>query len=317
MKKSKFADKITDLVEETLVSMNQSDPFTVYDNLDDEFSFTLEHDITHRTMNYDLTELYHIKQEEDIKVKDLYRNHVKSRVEEFVNRSLELANESRYSESGHRIVGFQALEDDFEEDDEFEEEDDYDPVRFDRDDPFCSPEEDDEYDEEENETEDEFDETEADAADFTVNTNEPGVGYVVFSENNDKEELKGVKVSLASEVLPAFLKGDDKWGRCAFVEFPSDMDRSSYMLGHGIYDQVKEKLGGRDSYIAVLDDNHLMCIAGESPEYLKQMLKDMKGSGINIKDDELYYFENGNLSHVFAPDGRQVYSIEEDDDKVL
>ncbi len=305
MKKAKFADKITDLVEDTLVSMGQSDPFTVYDNLDDEFSFTLEHDITHRTMNYDLREIYRTKQEEDIKVKDLYKDHVKSRVEDFVERSLEVARAERY-ENNH-----EDYDDDFEdEEDEYEDDD-------------SRPFEDEDYDDEDydallDKEEEIFRSLEEEHPDYVVNTGDPFMGYAVFGNDKEQTEEKssnipdGIKISLAKDILPAFLRDDEKFSECVFVVFSKDIERSSYSLDPAVYEQVKDKLSGKDSYIAVLDDNHLMCVAGEKADYLRTMLIDMKDAGVNIKDPEIYYFEDGALAHVFNPDGRQMVDIDDD-----
>lgn len=303
MKKSKFADKITDLVEDTLVAMGQSDPFTVYDNLDDEFSFTLEHDITHRNINVDLTELYRTKQEEDIKVKDLYKDHIKSRVTEFVEHSLELMRTERYSHNDEPLPWSEEEDEEAEyeedEDEEYDEDDDYED-EYEEDNDL----EDDDYDDEEDLEDGEDDEEEQ----------ENGLAFGEYiPPSADTEQTKediGAKISLARDVLPDFLQGD-RFDNCVFVEYPKDKTGRLYQMDKAVFNAIKDKLGDQEPYIAILDDYHLMCVAGENPEYLQQMLKDMKESGINIKDAELYHFENENLAHVFAPDGRQVYSIDD------
>lgn len=323
MKKAKFADKMTDLVEETLVSMGQSDPFTVYDNLDEEFSFTLEHDLTHRAINVDLTEYYETKQSEDVKVKDLYNENIKSRVTDFVNLSLELAQTERYAGPS------------FEEDEEYDEdEEDYDEEEEDEEDrfPFGGNErfragdldeydmdEDDEEDyafEEDEDTpdEEEFLSIPRDNDDFVPFAPTPIPENVMYDGNKEKAKELGVKVSLAKDILPPFLKGD-RFDQCVFVEYPRDTERRLYQMDPDIYQIVWNELEGKEPYIVILDDYHLMCVAGEEADYLQQMLKDMKEAGVNIKDSELYHFEGGNLAHVYAPDGRQVYNIDTEEDR--
>ena len=303
MKKSKFADKITDLVEDTLVAMGQSDPFTVYDNLDDEFSFTLEHDITHRNINVDLTELYRTKQEEDIKVKDLYKDHIKSRVTEFVEHSLELMRTERYSHNDEPLPWSEEEDEEAEyeedEDEEYDEDDDYE----------------DDYEEDNDLEDDDYeDEEDLEGGEDDEEEQENGLAFGEYIPPSvDTEQTKediGAKISLARDVLPDFLQGD-RFDNCVFVEYPKDKTGRLYQMDKAVFDAIKDKLGDQEPYIAILDDYHLMCVAGENPEYLQQMLKDMKESGINIKDAELYHFENENLAHVFAPDGRQVYSIDD------
>ena len=318
MKKAKFADKMTDLVEETLVSMGQSDNFTIDDNLDAEFSMTLEHDLSHRSINFDLTEMHHTKEEEDVKVKDLYRDHVKSRVEEFVNLCLDLARTERYATlSGYEYPG---------EEEEEDEEDEYDDDDYD--------EEDEEYDEPDFGYEpDSEDEPDLGPDDIFVDGNPPENrpdydedGERVFRDDirsghetpvfgnlgADQNEVSGVKISAAKDVLPRFLQ-NDVLESCVFVEF-KDPGHRPYALEAAVYELVKEKLNGRDAYIALLDDKHLMCVAGAEPDYLKQMLKDMKDTGINIKDTDLYCYEAGALAHVFGPNGEQIRDIADEEE---
>lgn len=309
MKKAKFADKITDLVEETLVSMGQSDPFTVYDNLDEEFSFTLEHDLTHRAINVDLTEYYETKQSEDVKVKDLYNENIKSRVTDFVNLSLELAQTERYA--GPSFEEDEEYDEDEEEDEEEEEEED----RF----PFGDNERIRAVD-----LDDMDDEDEEDYMNEQINIwKEEGTWHEedrnLFStpaeevKESDPKDL-GAKISAAKDILPAFLRGD-RFDQCVFVEYPKDTERRLYQMDKAVFDAVTDKLCGEEPYIVILDDYHLMCVAGEEADYLQQMLKDMKEAGVNIKDSELYHFEGGNLAHVYAPDGRQVYNIDTEEDR--
>lgn len=331
MKKAKFADKITDLVEETLVSMGQSDPFTVYDNLDEEFSFTLEHDLTHRAINVDLTEYYETKQSEDVKVKDLYNESIKSRVTDFVNLSLELAQTERYA--GPSFEEDEEYDEDEEDyDDEEEEEDEEDRFPFGNNERIRAIDLDDMDDEDEEDymnaqkalweadgtwhegDEEEFLSIPRDNDDFVPFAPTPIPENVMYDGNKEKAKELGVKVSLAKDVLPPFLKGD-RFDQCVFVEYPRDTERRLYQMDPDVYQIVWNELEGKEPYIVILDDYHLMCVAGEEADYLQQMLKDMKDAGVNIKDSELYHFEGGNLAHVYAPDGRQVYNIDTEEDR--
>ncbi len=310
MKKAKFADKITDLVEETLVSMGQSDPFTVYDNLDDEFSFTLEHDVSHRTINYDLEEIYHTKQEEDVKVKDLYRIHVKGRVEGFVNECLELMRSGRYGE---------IPEEDHEEDDEYDDEEDYyddDVEEEDEDEIFnrdfeVSGSFDDEPSEDLGESF--YDNDAAFDSDMIFSDQSTGMDYAVFEEKKDEKFLNGVKITPAKDVLPAFLR-EERFSDCVFVEYSRDKARiSAYQMDEDVFEAIKDQLNGKEPYVVLLDDFHLMCVV-DDPAYLQIMLKKMTESGVNIKDDEVYRYDSGSLTHVFSPDGRQINGIVEEVD---
>ena len=142
MKKSKYADKIVDLIEDTLVDLGHSDDFTIGDNLDnDEFSITLEHDASGRHFDYDLAELYHTKEEEDVKVKDQYLDHLKEHIVNFVNHTLEATRQQQEEEDEY--------DDDEYDDEEYDDDDEYDDEDYDDDDEDYDDEEEDELDEEE------------------------------------------------------------------------------------------------------------------------------------------------------------------------
>ena len=142
MKKSKYADKIVDLIEDTLVDLGHSDDFTIGDNLDnDEFSITLEHDASGRHFDYDLAELYHTKEEEDVKVKDQYRDHLKEHIVNFVNHTLEATRQQQEEEDEY--------DDDEYDDEEYDDDDEYDDEDYDDDDEDYDDEEEAELDGEE------------------------------------------------------------------------------------------------------------------------------------------------------------------------
>ena len=86
MNKAKYVEKMTDLVEDTLLEMNVSPLFTIEDGWeeDEELSMRLYHDTNGHEVVFNLSELYEQKREEDIKVKDQYTAHIKSRVTAFV-----------------------------------------------------------------------------------------------------------------------------------------------------------------------------------------------------------------------------------------
>ena len=146
MNKAKYVEKMTDLVEDTLLEMNVSPLFTIEDGWeeDEELSMRLYHDTNGHEVVFNLSELYEQKREEDIKVKDQYTAHIKSRVTAFVEaeKALNLDPEE-YEENEEYEEDY----DDYEEEEEYEDDEEY--------------EEDDEYEEEEEDEEyDDFDDEE-------------------------------------------------------------------------------------------------------------------------------------------------------------
>ncbi len=119
MNKQKFLDKITDLVENTLVDMGKSSMFTIEDLLEDEdrCAIKLTYDYSDAEYVKDVEDLFRRKKEEDVKVKDLYRHSgIDGEVRSFVTE--QERTRTAYSEGA---------EDDYEDeyDDEDEYEDDY------------------------------------------------------------------------------------------------------------------------------------------------------------------------------------------------
>ncbi len=285
MKRSKFADKITDYVENTLQNMGYSEDFTVYDNLDDEFSFTLEYDRTGICFNYDLAEIYETKQTEDVKVKDLYRNHVESRIVEFVNRQVErtmgneadrmraladtpsLSVEPAETDVRRSLNMGNVYEDDEEEIDEYEdEEEDF------REDDDIWREDDDEY--EEDEEDDEY----LDEEDEPVNV------------SNETFEIIH-----ANDLLPSFLRSEGM-DNCIFVKFSEDLSRDTFYSIDKAYSEISKALSsdkGSDILFAILDDHTIMGVKDMNKDFFKNTVEDLNHLADNLMNTGIYTFENG------------------------
>lgn len=271
MKRAKFADKITDYVENTLQNMGYSEDFTVYDNLDDEFSFTLEYDRTGICFNYDLAEIYETKQAEDVKVKDLYRNHVESRIVEFVNRQVERTMVEPAEVRRSLNMG-NVYEEDEEEIDEYEdEEEDF------RDDDDIWEEDDDEY-EEDNEYLEE---------DEPVN---------VSNEN--------FEIIRANDLLPSFLRSEGM-DNCIFVKFSEDLSRDTFYSIDKAYSEISKALSsdkGSDILFAILDEHTIMGVKDMNRDFFKNTVEDLNHLADNLMNTAIYTFENG---HAKLSDGSE------------
>ena len=138
MKVQKFLDKMVDLVESTLVKEGVSDYFTIEDLYEDEgrVAIKLTYDYSDDEYVKDVEALYEQKREEDVKIKDLYKNSgIKSDVKAFVEEQQRLYAERR--EAGGDDYGLDDdFDDDYDLDDDFE--DDFDDNSPEEDD---SPEE--------------------------------------------------------------------------------------------------------------------------------------------------------------------------------
>ena len=144
MNKQKFLDKITDLVEETLVENHASSDFTIEDLLEDEdrCAIRLTYDYSDAEYTKNVDDLFRRKKEEDVKVKDLYRNSdIADEVKDFVEEQRRLRAERLENEPDYYAEDY-----DLDSDDEYDDEEDYD----------------DDYDEDEDEYDDEDDDYDVD-----------------------------------------------------------------------------------------------------------------------------------------------------------
>ena len=143
MNKQKFLDKITDLVEETLVENHASSDFTIEDLLEDEdrCAIKLTYDYSDAEYTKDVEDLFRRKKEEDVKVKDLYRNaDIADEVKDFVEEQRRLRAERLEDEPDYYAEDYDLDLDDGVDDDE-DYDDDYDEDEYDDDDDLESDEE--------------------------------------------------------------------------------------------------------------------------------------------------------------------------------
>lgn len=304
MKRAKYADKITDLVEDTLVHLECSDDFTVWDNLDeDRFSFTLEYDRTGERYEKDLDELYTEKQEEDIKVKDQYRNHLKSGIENFVNNILN-REANRISEANERIASggtytdYDVYDDEYDEDEEEEEDDEYD-------------EEDEEYDEDEDEDEEEdYDEETERNLDIPVyrslhlpdpDITDHDMPFEEYDTRDDNIEAttiatteNPIKIYPAKEILPVFLK--EEFNNIVFIQRD---DLGILSINSDDYKnackEVSDFVGKDNFYIVPMDNQTDICISDRDIDYVEQFIEDLTG----IDDADILEYKNGEILNVF------------------
>ena len=140
MNKQKFLDKITDLVEETLVENHASSDFTIEDLLEDEdrCAIRLTYDYSDAEYIKDVEDLFRRKKEEDVKVKDLYRNSdIADEVKDFVEEQRRLRAERLENEPDYYAEDYDLdADDDYDDDEDYD--DDYDEDEYD--------DEDDDYD---------------------------------------------------------------------------------------------------------------------------------------------------------------------------
>ena len=293
MKRAKYADKITDLVEDTLVHLECSDDFTVWDNLDeDRFSFTLEYDRTGERYEKDLDELYTEKQEEDIKVKDQYRNHLKSGIENFVNNILN-REANRTSEENERIAsgGTYTDYDEYDEEDEEDEEEDED----------YEEDEEEDYDEKEESEEDldipvyrslhlpDPDITDPDMPFAEYDTRDDNIEATTYTENENP-----IKIYPAKEILPVFLK--EEFNNIVFIQ---RNDLGILSINSDDYKnackEVSDFVGKDNFYIVPMDNQTDICISDRDIDYVEQFVEDLTG----IDDADILEYKNGEILNVF------------------
>ncbi len=164
MKKEKFLDKLTDIIEDTLLKMDQSEAFTIEDLYEDEdrVAIKLTNDYSGASFVKDVEALYTRKKEEDIKIKELYKvSGLKDEIKTFV--------EEHELDKQHYFEEHDPLDDDLVDDDldDFDEDYDFDD---DLDDEY------DDFDEEEDESEED------------TETREPGSGSFSPSGESSGEE---------------------------------------------------------------------------------------------------------------------------------
>lgn len=111
MKKSKFAEKMIDLVEETLLDMGASDNYIIGE-ADNGYKLELIHEGFPGAYDIELDYLYERKESEDCKVKDLYNTHVKANVQTFVETTRDDVRQNDYDED---------YDEDYEDEDDYED----------------------------------------------------------------------------------------------------------------------------------------------------------------------------------------------------
>lgn len=199
MKKERYVEKMTDLVEDQLLDMGVSPYFTIEDGWEEneELSMRLYHDVNEHEINFDLSELYAQKKEEDIKIKTQFAEYIKQDVVSFVEREKALGLDGRrYEAEEEEEEDFDDLDEDVEEEPDIEgEEDDYDDEEEEEDEDY----EDDEYDDEDEE--DELGEESESKSNFSSKLSN------VFAPLKF-EDVEGTNGSAKSATLPQSFDGD-------------------------------------------------------------------------------------------------------------
>ena len=201
MNKSKYVDKMTDLVEEVLVDMGVSPIYTIVDNWDEEeeLSMTLLHDANEHSIEFNLEDLYTQKQEEDVKIKHQFRDAIKSRVVAFVNAEQELGIDEDIDEEEEYDEDYE--DEDYEEDEEYED-DEYDD-EYDDEDEDEDEDEEEEYDEDDyDDEEDDYDEEEELSQDEILRRR---FANITSKTSGSYESLRFSKINEAGNVLASTL----------------------------------------------------------------------------------------------------------------
>lgn len=197
MNKSRYVEKMTDLVEEVLVDMGVSPIYTIIDNWDEEeeLSMTLLHDANEHTIDFNLEDLYTQKQEEDVKIKHQFRDAIKSRVVAFVNEEQELGIDEDIDEEYDEDDEYEEEEEDYEEED-YEDDEEYDEDEEEYDEDDYDDEEEEDYEEEEEEIEDSLSQDEILRRRFA---------NITSRTNGSYESLRFSKINEAGNVLASTL----------------------------------------------------------------------------------------------------------------
>lgn len=202
MNKSKYVDKMTDLVEDTLVKKGVSDDFTIEDNYeeDGEMSMTLTHDASGHEVTFQLQSLYDQKKEADIKVKDQYAENLKTQVESFVDREILAERASRAQARNNNAMSEDY--DEYEDEDSYEDYEDYDDYE-DGDDDY-------EDSEEEEVLEDSEQSDAAPTVGQLIEHNEPwdGAGAPSQAESEEKPAISSAITGLFKPVEFVNINGD-------------------------------------------------------------------------------------------------------------
>ena len=330
MKKSKYAEKMVDLVEDYLVKNNVSPDFTIDDMLEeDRFAIRLLHDATGETFIYDLITLYRQKEEEDIKVKDQFKDNIKDSLATFVENH-------RNRTSPSTIYSYPSNDEEYEEeyDDEEEDYDDYDDEDYD--------DEDEEYENYEENIEQSstnynlvnlFDYIVLPKEDFENNINQiegNEISHYIFKSIGNTN-LIAVLLNKASkeytvcesllektsyyraldilidrmkdeqiyhletmeDILPKpiyLLLGSQNILNCVFVR--NEKNNLCHLCNSDVMDQVKEKLGTEDFYIIISSKNEFICINKENQRELSKIIEVKKQIDKNAIHSEILYTYN-------------------------
>lgn len=337
MKKSKYAEKMVDIVEDYLVKQNVSPDFTIDDMLEDEdrFAIRLLHDLTGETFIYDLDSLYRQKQEEDVKVKDQFKDTIKDNLSIFVENH-------RNRTSPSTIYTYPSNEENYDE--EYDEDDEYDEDGYDQEVDY-NGDEDEEYEEniEKSSTnfnllnlfdciilpkedfENRINQIEGKSLSYYIfkpigNTNLVAIlsnktskEYIVCESLLEKtnyyrvldeiieriQDNQNVIIETMEDIFPRpiyLILGSQNTLNCVFVRNENNI--LFHLNNRDIMEQVKEKIGTEDFYILLSSSNEFICIKKDNQKEL------------SIIQDLIQQMNIDNLNSLSKTDRMYLYNFE-------
>ena len=264
MNKERYVDKMTDLVEDQLLEMGVSPYFTIEDGWEEneELSMRLYHDANGHEINFNLSELYAQKKEEDIKIKVQFRDNIKQSVIDFVERENSLGLDTRSYNEDEEVTRAE-YEDEFDEEEEDYEDDDYD-------DEYDDDDYDDEEEEEEEEEEEDYDEDDE------------------YEDDEDEEEEVSISSKVSSLLTPLkFEKVENTNGAVMVATLPSNFNGDLEKVSTRYQKQISE-LFEDSCFIAKPNKQDVLVFdAGTfDKSEVEDIVKDLyeKGGELEVKD---------------------------------